>query len=95
MRRDAVAVWVGPKRAEKRATGDTPFASGGTDEGVCLYTSFSRTKYSTCSYTAWEESSHGYYVVDGEDRGGGRDLELREYGEGGAGGDHARNRYAD
>ena len=46
-------------------------------------------------YTSLEQKSDGYYVGDGEDRGGGWDLELREYGEGGAGGDYARHRYAD
>ena len=37
----------------------------------------------------------GYYLADGTDSGGGRDLELGEHGEGGARGDHARHRYAD
>src|SRR5215472_10095710 len=39
--------------------------------------------------------SDGYYLVDGSDRGGRWDLELREHEDRGAGGDHARHRYAD
>ena len=46
-------------------------------------------------YRSGDGLANGYYLVDGADRGGGWDLELREYAGGGAGGNHARHRYAD
>jgi len=38
---------------------------------------------------------YGHHLADGPDRGGWRDLERGEYGEGSGGGDHARDRHAD
>src|SRR5437016_10134016 len=40
-------------------------------------------------YTDMGGKTDGYYLADGTDCGGGRDMELGEYGEGGAGGDHS------
>lgn len=54
----------------------------GTDEGVGPYTDKGG-------------KTDGYNLADGTDCGGGRDLELGEYGEGGAGRDHPRHRHAD
>src|ERR1700732_2900012 len=62
---------------------EKPLASHrGTDEGVRPYTDMGG-------------KTDGYHLADGTDCGGGRDMELGEYGEGGARRDHARHRQAD